>query len=160
MPMAHLLYDFHVRVPVDAFDALVKDPRTWPMFWVGMDPSPRVFGDGGTGTKAEFYQHIMGMRFRMVDRTIEERHNPDGSTDWRWQFEGAMSGSISCHHESGEGGTDVTTTFDYRVPWRLGGRVTDRLLLDARMRRDFEDSMDNLRLLAETSGVPAAMAAA
>ncbi len=157
--MAHLLNDFHVKVPVDAFDALVKDPRNWPVFWVGMDSSSRVFGDGGPGTKAEFYQHVLGMRFRMVDRTIEERHNPDGSTDWRWQFEGAMSGSISCHHEPSQDGTDVTTTFDYSVPRRLGGWVTDRLLLETRMRHDFEDSMDNLRLLAETGMVPAAAAA-
>ena len=49
----------------------------------------------------------------------------------------------------------MTTTFDYDVPRRLGGRMVDRLLLEKRMRHDFEDSMDNLRLLAETSAVPA-----
>jgi len=158
--MAHLMNDFHVNVPIAAFDALVKDPRTWPRFWVGMDGSPRVFGDGSPGTKAEFFQHMMGMKLRMVDRTVEERHNPDGSTDWRWQFEGAMCGSISCHHEASDAGTDVTTTFDYDVPLKLGGRAVDRLVLQKRMRRDFEDSMENLRLLAETSAVPAAIAAA
>jgi hypothetical protein len=158
--MAHLLYDFHVGVPVDAFDALVKDPRTWPTFWVGMDGSPRVFGDGSPGTKAEFYQHTMGVTLRMVDRTVEERHNPDGSTDWRWEFEGAIRGTIACHHEPGADGTDVNTTFDYQVPGKLGGRAVDRFILAKRMRRDFEDSMDNLRLLAETTAVPATMAAA
>jgi hypothetical protein len=158
--MTHLMYDFHVGVPVDRVDNLVKDPRVWPTFWVGMEGSPRVFGDGSPGTKAEFFQHMMGMRLRMVDRTVEERHNPNGSSDWRWQFEGAMSGAISCHHEPRGDGTDVTTTFDYEVPLRLGGRAADRLYLEKRMRRDFEDSMDNLRLLAETSEVPARTAAA
>ena len=157
--MAHLLHDFHVPVPVDAFDAIVRDPRVWPTFWVGMDGSPRVFGDGSPGTKAEFFQHMMGVKFRMVDRTIEERHNPNGSTDWRWQFEGAMCGTISCHHEPSADGTDVTTTFDYDVPRRLGGRVVDRLLLERRMRHDFEDSMDNLKLLAETSDIKVAATA-
>jgi hypothetical protein len=154
--MAQLTNDFHVNVPVAAFDALVKEPRTWPTFWVGMDGSPRVFGDGSPGTKAEFFQHMMGMKLRMVDRTVEERHNPDGSTDWRWQFEGAIAGTIACHHEPSGDGTDVTTTFSYTVPGRFGGRVADRLLLERRMRRDFEDSMDNLKLLAETSVVAAA----
>ena len=158
--MAHLMHDFHVNVPVDAFDALVKDPRTWPTFWVGMSDPERVFGDGSPGTKAEFTQLMMGMKLRIVDRTVEERHNPDGSTDWRWQFEGAMSGTIACHHEPAAGGTDVTTTFDYDVPVRLGGRLVDRLFLETRMQRDFEDSMDNLRLLAETSAVPAGIATA
>ena len=122
--------------------------------------SPRVFGDGSPGTKAEFFQHMMGVKARVVDRTVEERHNPDGSTDWRWQFEGAMSGTVSCHHEPRTDGTDVTTTLDYEVPWRFGGRAADRLLFEKRMRRDFEDSMDNLRLFAETSDVPAAIATA
>lgn len=158
--MAHLMYDFHVDVPVDRFDALVKDPRRWPSFWVGMEASPRVFGDGSPGTKAEFFQHMLGMRLRMVDRTIQEQHNQDGSTDWRWQFEGTMSGAMSCHHEPRGDGTDVTTIFDYDVPRRLGGRAADRIYLEKRMRRDFEDSMDNLRLLAEASQVPAASAAA
>jgi coenzyme Q-binding protein COQ10 len=158
--MAHLINSFHIGLSVDAFDELVKDPRIWPTFWVGMDGSPRVFGDGSPGTKAEFFQHMMGVRMRMVDRTLEERHNADGSTDWRWQFDGPVRGAISCHHEPSGDGTDVTTTFDYDVPLRLGGRIVDRLLLERRMRRDFEDSMDNLRLLAETSRVSATAAAA
>jgi len=158
--MAHLMHDFHVNVAVKDFDTIVRDPRRWPTFWVGMDGSPRVFGDGSPGTKAEFFQHLFGMTLRMVDRTVEERHNPDGSTDWRWRLEGPMSGTISCHHEPTADGTDVTTTFDYEVPRRFGGRTADRLLYEKRMRRDFEDSMDNLRLLAETSDIPAAIATA
>ena len=35
--MAHLTYSFHVGVLVESFDQLVKDPRSWPRFWVGMD---------------------------------------------------------------------------------------------------------------------------
>jgi hypothetical protein len=158
--MAHLTYSFHTGLPVDAFDELVKDPRIWPSFWVGMDGSPRVYGDGSPGTKAEFFQHMMGVRTRMVDRTIEERHNPDGSTDWRWRFEGLVTGEISCHHEPSGSGTDVTTSFDYDVARRLGGRIVDRILLEHRMRQDFEESMDNLRLLAETKPVAAAAATA
>ena len=66
------------------------------------------------------------------------------------------SESISCHHGPSRDGTDVTTTFDYTVPRRFGGRVVDRVLIQKRMYHDFEDSMDNLRLLAETSPVTAA----
>ena len=32
--MAHLMNDFHVGVPVEVFDGIVKDPRRWPTFWV------------------------------------------------------------------------------------------------------------------------------
>ena len=120
--MAHLMFDFHVEAPVEALDELVKDPRTWPTFWLGMDASPRVFGDGSPGTKAEVFQRILGIRFRLIDRTIEERHNAGGSSDWRWELTGVVAGAISCHHEPSGAGADVTTTFDYRVRgvWAAG----------------------------------------
>jgi hypothetical protein len=85
----------------------------------------------------------------MIERTIGERHNEDGSTDWRWEFEGTTSGSIACHHEPVEGGTRITTDFEYSVPGSVIGRAADRLLLEKRMRRDFENSLENLKLLAE-----------
>ena len=154
--MAHLVHDFHVNVPVDAFDAVVKDPHNWPSFWVGMSEPERVFGDGSPGTKAEFTQLMLGVKFRVVDRTVEERHNPDGSTDWRWQFEGTMSGSILCHHQPRDGGTDVRTAFDYTIPGSALGKFADRVFLEKRVRHDFEDSMDNLKLFAETRDVSGA----
>ncbi len=156
--MAHLLHDFHVDVPVETFDSLVKDPHNWPTFWVGMGEPKRVFGDGSPGTKAEFTQLMMGLKLRIVDRTIEERHNPDGSTDWRWQFEGSMSGELCCHHQPADGGSDVSTTFDYTIPGSVLGKFADRVFIEKRVRHDFEDSMDNLKLFAETSVASAATA--
>ena len=35
--MGHFMCDFHVGASVDDFDRLVRDPRIWPTFWVGMD---------------------------------------------------------------------------------------------------------------------------
>jgi Polyketide cyclase / dehydrase and lipid transport len=157
--MAHLTNDFHIGASVETVDKLVKDPRAWPAWWMGMDESPRVIGDGSPGTKAEFTQHMLGLRVRMIERTVEERHNTDGSSDWRWEFSGLVSGYIACHHAPSGDGADVTTTFDYHVPRRLGGRLADRLLVEKSMRHDFEDYLDNLRLLAETARVPTATAA-
>jgi hypothetical protein len=154
--MAHLLHDFHINAPVGDVDAIVKDPHTWPTFWVGMSDPERVFGDGSPGTKAEFTQLMMGMKLRIVDRTVEERHNPDGSTDWCWRFEGTISGELSCHHEPADDGTDVKTTFDYTIPGSVLGKFADRVFLEKRVRHDFEDSMDNLKLFAETTAISAA----
>jgi coenzyme Q-binding protein COQ10 len=116
-----------------------------------------VSGDGSPGTKAEFTQLMMGMKLRIVDRTVEERHNADGSTDWRWQFEGTMSGSLSCHHQPSSDGTDVATTFDYVIPGSVLGKFAERIFLEKQVRHDFEDSMDDLKLFAETRPVSEAM---
>jgi ribosome-associated toxin RatA of RatAB toxin-antitoxin module len=147
--MAHLNKTMLINVSVGELDAVVKDPQQWPRFWVGMGGPERVFGDGSPGTKAEFTMLLMGVRTHMIDRTVVECHNDDGSTDWRWEFEGASSGWLTCHHEPKEGGTEITTDFEYSVPGRLLGKAVDRLLLEKRMRRDFENSLENLKLMVE-----------
>ena len=147
--MAHLTKTLFINVPVGELDAVVKDPRQWSRFWVGMSEPERVFGDGSPGTKAEFTMLLMGVRTHMIDRTIEERHNDDGSTDWRWEFEGTTSGWLTCHHAPKDGGTETTTDFEYSVPGSVFGRAVDTLLLEKRMRRDLENSLENLKLLAE-----------
>jgi hypothetical protein len=158
--MAHLTHADHFSVTPDALDDLVRDPRRTPEYWVGFSGPNRLFGDGGPGTKAEYSLETMGARQRLVSRTIEERHNPDGSTDWRWQFEGAISGWLACHHQPREDGVDTTTEFEYTLPGGVLGRVFDSLVVEKRVRRDFEDSLENLKLLAEASAAaPVAKAA-
>jgi len=147
--MAHLSHSLLIDAPVAEVDAIVKDPQQWSRFWVGMSEPERVFGDGSPGTKSEFTMLLLGVRTRMIERTIEERHNDDGSTDWRWEFEGTTSGWIACHHEPTESGTRITTDFEYSVPGSVIGKAADRLLLEKRMRRDFENSLENLKLMAE-----------
>lgn len=149
--MAHLMRTMFFKVPVDVLDAIVRDPRRVPEYWVGMSGPDRVFGEGGPGTKAEFTLEMMGARRRFVSRTIEEQHNPDGSTDWRWEYSGAITGWLTCHHQPREEGTEATTEFDYTLPGRVFGRLADRLVVMKRMRRDFEESLEDLKLLAEAS---------
>jgi len=96
------------------------------------------------------------MKLRIVDSTLEERHNPDGSTDWCWRSAGTIFGELSCHHGPADDGTDVKTTFDYTIPGSVLGMFADRVFLERRVRHDFEDSMDNLKLFAETTAISAA----
>jgi len=149
--MAHLNTTLMINAPVDAVNAIVRDPHNWARFWVGMSEPERVFGDGGPGTKAEFTQLMMGVRMHMITRTIEERHDPDGSTFWRWEFEGPTSGWQTCHHVPSGEGCQITTDFDYTVPGSVLGKAADRLLIERRQKRDFENSLENLKLMAEAS---------
>ena len=155
--MAQLRQTLEIAVPVSRLDEIVRDPHQWARFWVGMGEPDRVFGDGAPGTKVEMTVLFMGVRMRMIERTIEERHNEDGSTDWRWQMEGALTATLSCHHAPRGEGSEITTEFDYTMPGSVLGKVADRLLLEKRMRRDFENSLENLKLMAE---MPAAASAA
>ncbi len=156
--MAHFAKQMTIRVPVAQLDELVSDPELAPRYWIGMSEPDAVFGNGGPGTKVETNILFMGVRMHLIERTVEERHNEDGSTDWRWTMEGAIEGWLSCHHEPRGESTQTTTEFDYTLPGSLLGKAADRLLVEKRMRRDFENSLENLKLLAETS-VPSAAGA-
>lgn len=149
--MAHLTESLFINAPVASIDGIVREPRQWPKFWVGMSDPDRVEGDGGPGTVVEFDLHLMGIRMREKEKTVEERHNPDGSTDWRWDFEGSTSGHLTCHHEPRDGGTVITTDFDYTLPGSVLGKVADRLLIEKMQGRDFRHSLENLKLLAEAA---------
>jgi coenzyme Q-binding protein COQ10 len=61
---------------------------------------------------------------------------------------------MTCHHVPKNGGTQITTEFDYTVPGSVLGKVADRLLIEKLQRRDFQHSLENLKLLVEES-VPA-----
>jgi len=147
--MAHLNATLLINAPVDLVNAIVRDPHNWPKFQVGMSEPERVFGDGGPGTKAEYAILMMGVHLHVVQRTIEERHDPDGSTFWRWELEGTTSGWITCLHKPHGDGCQITTDFEYTVPGSVLGKVADRLLIEKRQKRDFESSLENLKLLAE-----------
>jgi coenzyme Q-binding protein COQ10 len=149
--MAHLKHSLLMHVSVDELDAIVRDFRRWPEFMVGMSDTERVFGDGGPGTKAEVTQLMMGVHLHLIYRTMEERHNADGSTDWRWQFEGTTSGWLTCHHQPTGQGTATTTELEYTMPGSVLGKMADRLLIEKRFRRDFENGLENLKLLAEST---------
>jgi coenzyme Q-binding protein COQ10 len=154
--LAHLTHTMTINIAVPQLDEIVRDPRAVSRYWAGMSEPDMVFGDGGPGTKVETNILFMGVRMHLIERTVEERHNEDGSTDWRWTMEGAMDGWLSCHHEPRGESTETTTEFDYTLPGSVLGKVADRLLVEKRMRRDFVNSLENLKLLAETSVASAA----
>ncbi len=151
--MAHLTESLFINAPVARVDEIVRDPHQWPNFWVGMSEPDRIDGDGGAGTKVEFDLHMLGVSMHETEETVEERHNPDGSTDWRWKFEGSTSGSLSCHHQPDKEGTTITTDFEYNLPGSVLGKIADRLLIEKLQSRDFRHSLENLKLLAEAQPV-------
>lgn len=149
--MAHLHHTLHIDAPVRKVDEIVRDPNQWSHFWVGMADPSRVNGGGGPGTSAEFDLISFGIRQHEISRTVEEIHDPDGSTHWRWEFEGTTKGWMTCDHHPADGGTDIDTEFEYTVPGSVFGRVIDLLALERIQRRDFQNSLENLKVLAESA---------
>jgi hypothetical protein len=149
--MAHLKETMFIDAPVEKLDRIVGDPRQFSNFWEGASEPSKVEGDGGPGTVFEFTQLMMGVPLHETQRTVEERHDPDGSTHWRWEFEGTSSGWVTCDHVPKDEGAEITTEFDYTVPGSVVGKMADRLFIERREARGFHHSLENLKHLAETS---------
>jgi hypothetical protein len=151
-PMAHLKETLFIDTPVASLDSIVGDYRQMPRFWVGLSEPESMVGGPGAGGEAKFTQLMMGVHMHLHMRTTEERHETDGSTFWRWEFEGTTSGFITCLHQPKDGGTQITTDFEYTVPGAVLGKIADRVLVERIQKRDFRHSLETLKLLAESAG--------
>ena len=159
--MTHLKDSIFINAPVDMVDDLVRDPRMWPTFFVGVEPPERVTGDGGPGTVVEGSMAlVLGIHVHETTKVTEERHESDG-THWRWDVSGSVPYCLTCHHQPREGGTLITSEVEYAMPWGVLGRAADRLFVERVQRRDAHHSLENMkRLLEERATVATRVAAA
>jgi hypothetical protein len=149
--MAHLQETLFIDVPVAVLDGIVGDLRQMPRFWVGMSDPEKTEGGVGLGSKAEFTQLMMGVHLHETNTVTEERHDADGSSFWRWELTGTSAGWVTCLHQPKDGGTQITTDFEYTVPGSVLGKIADRLLVERMQKRDFRHSLENLKTLAEST---------
>jgi ligand-binding SRPBCC domain-containing protein len=147
--MTHLKDSIFVNAPVEKVDDLVRDPRMWPVFMVGLEPPEKITGDGGPGTVVEGSMPLLlGIHVHETTTVTEERHEPDG-THWRWDASGPLPYWLTCHHEPRDGGTLLTSEMEYTMPWGVLGRAADRLFVERMQRRDAHRSLENMKRLLE-----------
>lgn len=149
--MAHFEESLYIEAPVATLDEIVGDLRQLPKFWVGLSEPEDLTGEKGIGSQAKFTQLLMGVHMHLTMRIAKEDHESDGATVWRWEFEGTTSGWLNCRHTPKDGGTQITTEFEYSVPGSVLGKVADRVLFERLQKRDFRHSLENLKVLAEST---------
>jgi hypothetical protein len=126
--MAHLKNSILINVPVEKLNGVVGDPHNWATFITGMSELEKISGNGGVGTVAEHGMALMwGIRRPATTKVTEERHDPDGSTFWRWEQEGTAPAWWTCHHQPRQEGTLATSELEYTMPWGMLGKACDHL---------------------------------
>ena len=147
--MAHLTQCIRASAPVHVIDEIVRDPGLWPSFRPGMGPPRIVVGYGEPGTTVTYTLLVLGLHLSQTAHVQDERHGLDGSTHWRWGFEGPLTGRLIAHHEPVDGGTMIRADLEYTVSGGAMGEAADRWLLECRQRRDLYLALDSLKSLAE-----------
>jgi hypothetical protein len=150
--MAHMKESILINAPVQKVNEIVEDPRRWSSYMVGMEKPTKFFGDTGIGAGAEYRMAIMpGIRARATTTVTEERHDPDGSTLWRWDQKGSTCAWWTCHHQVQEGKTFAVSELDYTPPAGALGRFLDRLFIAGFQKRNMHRTLENVKRLAEGS---------
>jgi ligand-binding SRPBCC domain-containing protein len=150
--MAHLKTSATINAPVDRVDAVVRDPNNWAKFTTGMSMPTKISGSGGVGTQVEHRMALMwGISRPAITKVVEERHDPDGGTFWRWEMTGAVSAWWTCHHKPHDGKTQIASELNYTPPCGALGRLCDRLFIARGQMRGMHKTVENVKRLAEAS---------
>jgi coenzyme Q-binding protein COQ10 len=152
--VAFLRHALLVDAPVETVDRVVGDPLRWPSFWAGMTHMKHISGNGDPGTTIEVIQKVMWMRLPLTVVTTEKCHNPDGSSDWRWRYEGAACGWLAFHHQPVGSQTKIVAEKEYASADTAFGRAVDRLLVDRSQKRHLAACVENIKTMAEAAAVP------
>lgn len=150
--MAHLKESILINASVEKVNAVVRDPRNWATFITGMSQPEKISGEGGVGTAADHRMALMwGIRRPATTKVSQERHDPDGSTFWRWEQEGTAPAWWTCYHQPRQEGTLATSELEYTLSWGILGKACDRLFAARTQRRAMRQTMENVKRLAEKS---------
>jgi hypothetical protein len=151
--MAHIKNSILINAPVEKVDAVVRDPNNWASFITGMSKAGKINGTGGVGTTVEHRMTLMwGISRPATTKVTEERHNPDGSTFWRWEMTGATPAWWTCHHQPREGGrTLAAADLEYKVGGGALGRACDRLFVVGGQKKAMQKTAENVKRMAEKS---------
>jgi hypothetical protein len=99
------------------------DPNRWASWWVNLGEAEKVDGDGAGGRRV------------------------------RIEFEGPITGWQTWDYEPrGDGATLVTAEIEYNVPGKAIGKFADRLVVERLQERARQQTLENLKLMAESSG--------
>jgi hypothetical protein len=150
--MAHLKDSILIKVPVERMDAVVRDPHKWATWITGMGAPEKISGDGGVGTVVEHSMALMwGIRRPATTKVTEERHDPDGSTFWRWEQSGTAPAWWTCHHQPRAGQTLAVSELEYTMPWGILGKLCDRLFVAGSEKRAMRQTLESIKRVAEES---------
>ena len=158
--MSHLKRTTRINAPLEQVYATAHDPIHWSDWYVGIsnEKNLEVAASGQTRIL------IVGTPFPLTQRVLEDRLRGT-EAHWRAEPEGKsktidvrdsckmlmISGEQDWSYSSKNGETEVRVVLDFVVPSELLERAEDRNLIERMEAECLEQSLENLRLLCETT---------
>lgn len=137
-----------VDAPFERVHGVAFDPTTWHLWFAGLAEPDEIDGDGSEGTVVKAHYQMAGLRLP-ITTTVKEYSRDEGRSRWHAEFRGGVDGRHTWTYRAADGGTDVSVELDYEVPGAALGRLMNRLVLERMQERNLEQTLANLKELAE-----------
>lgn len=158
--MSHVKRTTRIHAPLDRVYALAHDPSHWSDWYVGISDEKPL--ETSTSGRSRFL--MVGTPFPLTQRVLDD-HLQGTKAHWQSKPEGESESfdvSSCCKmlilpseqdwsYSSEMGETKVTVVIDFVVPSEVLERAEDRIEIERMEAECLERSLDNLRLLCETT---------
>lgn len=148
--MGHIKLTMPIDAPVARVTEIATDPNHWASWWVNLGEAEKVKGDGDAGTVVEHSYLMAGVPFHVTTRVVENAPTGAGGRHVRIEFEGPLKGWQTWDYEPRADGTLVTAEIEYNVPGKALGKFADRVLVERLQERARQQTLENLKLMAES----------
>ena len=118
---------------------------------MNLGEAEKVDGDGGPGTVVEHSYLMAGVAFPVTTRVVDVTTTGTGGKRLQIEFTGQITGWQTWDYEPrGDGATLVTAEIEYNVPGKAIGKFADRLVVERLQERARQQTLENLKLMAES----------
>jgi len=148
--VAHIRKSIVINAPLEKVHGMAADPKRWATWYVGLGEPEKMTGQGEVGTVVEMNYLMAGVRLPIANRVEENSVGPEGAR-WRATVTGAMTGEHTWTYTPKGDTTEVTSDTRYEVPGGVLGRIADRLIIERMQERAMEQTLENLKLICESS---------
>ena len=132
-----------IDAPADRVFAYVDEPTNLAEWLPSIVEVRNVIGTGA-GQQFEWTAKMLGRLLRGQSTVIEHAPNKCGVH----QTIGMVSSTFGYFVEPHDEGTELTLEIEYSVPFHLGGRIAEHVLV-RRNAREFQLALDNVKELME-----------
>jgi uncharacterized protein YndB with AHSA1/START domain len=145
--MAKIQQSVRIRTAPQTTMALLSDASRWPDWYPGMVKIDVAAPFPEPGGKVVFKVKSAGASMQITETVLE--YQP--ASLQLLQMDGALSGRARWELTPDGDGTCLTTTFDYKLPGGVFGKLADAVIVRRMNDKTLKQALSNFKALAEQS---------
>lgn len=145
--MAIVKRNVHIEASPQVTMALLSDAGRWPSWYPGMTSIDITAPFPEKGGQVTFKVKSAGLAMPVTETVVE--YQPSGLH--LLEMEGMLRGRARWELTAEDGGTLLTTTFDYSLPGGVIGKIADAVLVKRLNAKSLEQGLKNFKGLVEAT---------